>query len=107
MDLESKRQASEAIKDLMVHEKRSRLPLVLGILALVAVVAGGFYLYSLPPEKRPTLEDLKGRVMSLSNTILNAPIIKAPTPAAPNAPTPAQKTPSPSKPGDKSGLLSN
>ena len=101
------RQASEAIKDLMVSEKRSRLPLVLGLLFLAALAAGGYYLSSLPPDKRPTLEDVKGRVVRLSNTILNAPIVKAPTPAAPSASSPTQKTSAPSTSKDKSGLLSN
>ncbi len=106
MEMDPHRQASEAIKDLMVHEKRSRLPLVLGVLAVIALLAGGIYWFYLPPDKRPTWDDLKGRVGMLSKTILNAPILNAPAPA-PSAPSPTNKPSTPSSATDKSGLLSN
>jgi hypothetical protein len=104
--MDPRKEASEAIKDLMVNEKRSKLPLVLAVLAAIALLAGGGYLYTLPPDKRPSLDDLKGRVMTLSNTVLNTPIMNAPAPA-PNAPSTANKTAAPSSSKDTGGLLSN
>jgi hypothetical protein len=105
--MDPRKQASEAIKDLMVNEKRSKLPLILAALAGIALLAGGGYWYSLPPDKRPTLDDLKGHAKTLSNTILNAPILnKAPT-SAPSAPSPVNKKSAPSSSSDSTGLISN
>ncbi len=105
--MDPRKQASEVIKDLMVNEKRSKLPLILAVLAGIALMAGGGYWYSLPPEKRPTLVDLKGRVMVLSNTILNAPIANKTSAPVPSASSPTNKTSAPSSSTDNSGLLSN
>ena len=47
-----KRAASEAIKDLMVTEKRSSLPLILGVLVLMVLLGGGWYWYHFPAGQR-------------------------------------------------------
>jgi hypothetical protein len=105
--MDDRKQASEAIKDLMVNERRSKLPLILTVLVVMALLAGVGYLYSLPPEKRPTFDEVKGRVMALANSILNAPIAnKTPTPA-PNVSSPTNNKAAPASKSDASGLLSN
>jgi len=104
--MDPKRQASEAIKDLMVSEKKSRLPLILTLLVIVALLGGGAYWYILPPNQRPSLEEITTRAMGLANSLLNKPIMNAPTPA-PNAPSTTNKTATPSSSKDSSGLLSN
>jgi hypothetical protein len=103
--MDPRKEASDAIKDLMVNEKRSKLPLILTVLVVLALLAGGGYVYTLPPEKRPTLDEVKGRVMTFANTILNAPIMnKVPAPApSPSSPTSNK----PASTSDASGLLSN
>ncbi|SRR5258706_16018345 len=105
--MDPRKEASEAIKDLMVNEKRSKLPLILAVLVVIALLAGGGYLYSLPPEKRPTFDVIKGRVMALANSILNAPIAnKTPTPT-PSPSSPTSNKSAPASKADAGGLLSN
>ena len=103
-ETDPRRQASEAIKDLMVAEKKSRLPLILTILVLIALLAGAGYFYSLPPEKRPTLGQVAARVSGLANALLNKPIMNPP--ASPSTAPTDTKKPAPSS-GDSNGLLSN
>ena len=97
-----RRQASEAIKDLMVSERRSRLPLVLGVLAAMGLLAGAGYWFYMPPDKRLTPEDLLNRIMAISKGVLNAPIGNTPAPASADT-----KKPKPASSTDNVGLLSN
>jgi len=77
-----KRSASEAIKDLMVTEKRSSLPLILGVLVLMVLLGGGWYWYHFPAGQRPTLDQMKARVMALGDKVLNAPVMRSSAPQA-------------------------
>jgi hypothetical protein len=104
-DMESRRQASEAIKNLVVNEKRSKLPLILGTLIVLGLLGAGGYWYMLPPAQRPDLDQIKNRVMSSVDGILNAPIAK---PAQAPQGTSAANSKSPaSSSSENTGLLSN
>ena len=107
-DMESRRQASEAIKNLVATEKRSKLPLILSALALLALLGAGGYWYTLPPNQQPTPGQMKNKVMSLFDKVLNTPVAPAPSnaPVSPAAPSGNSKNPASSS-SENTGLLSN
>jgi hypothetical protein len=106
MAMDSRHQASEAIKDLMINEKRSRLPLILGVVTFMVLLAGVGYWFYLPPNQRPDLEALKDRAIVLTKSLLNTPIGSAPA-ATPANPSPDTKKSPPAASTDNVGLLSN
>src|SRR5437016_600503 len=106
MSVDSRRQASEAIKDLMIREKRSRLPLILGVLVMIAFLAGAGYWLYLPPNQRLDLGALKDRAVASATSLLNTPIGSAPSASSANTSPDTKKT-KPAASTDDIGLLSN
>ena len=99
-------QASEKLKDLLIEEKKSRWPLVVGILLMLAVLSAGGAWFYLPPEKRPPLDQMKARLFSAGRSVLNAPIMKAPGSAPTTNPSQAPGNPSAPPPSsDDNSLL--
>lgn len=104
MEDQDKRRAAEALKDLIVEEKRSRWPMVMGLTALVILAGGAAYWFYLPPEKRPSTEEIVTRLRSGVHSVLNTPVLPATKdPASPASQKPG--TPPPAK--DSGGLISN
>jgi len=82
----------------------SRRALAIAAVLVLALGAGGYW-YMLPPNQRPPLGQIKNRVMSFVDGILNTPVSKsAQTPQ--NAPANNSKNPASSS-SENTGLLSN
>jgi len=99
---DDRRRAAEMLKDMIVERKRSRWPIVLGMIVLLAI-GGGAYWYYLPPNQRPAFGDLEARLQSWVHTAMNTPVAAAPAPPPSQSP---QKSASPHA-GNDTGLLSN
>ena len=105
LDPEKRRQA-ELLKDLMMQRKRSLWPLVLGVIAILAILGAGGTWYYMPPEKRPSLDILLDRIVSLSKKLLNASIVSAPTSVPASSQIAGVQSSTASAHSDDAGLLS-
>src|SRR5579864_5185296 len=105
LDPEKRRQA-EILKDLMMRRKPSRWPFILAGVVVLAILAAAYFWVYLPPEKRPPLDILKNRIVSLGGSLLNAPIVSTPASLpATSQPGGVQSSTAPT-PASDTGLLS-
>jgi len=100
MESDDRRRSAEILKDMIVEKQRSRWPMILGCLAILAILGGAAYWFYLPPDQRPSLDSLISKAKSIAGSFMNAPIASkpAPTPAAP-------QKPGPPPPASDTGLL--
>jgi hypothetical protein len=75
-DHNDRKVAAEILKDLILEEKRSRWPMILGVLLLIAVAGAAGYYFYLPPDQRPDVSRVAETSKNLARRVLNAPVLK-------------------------------
>jgi hypothetical protein len=103
MNTDDQQRAAERLKDLIVDQKRSRWPLVIGSILMLAFIGAAAYWFYLPVNERPDLHELKSRLLTKAKSLMNTPVL--PPSSGPISNPPAKTAPQ--TPAGDTGLLSN